>query len=176
VTEDLVEELAAAEHRQWINWVDYAAQNGALVESAPTGWARKMGTWSSLPESDKEIFRSWARITIAGLGRGPGGRRILAAAEDPFPNVPVRVSRWTRWRVARVRRRRMHLLRRELQEARSTLEILADSERAGRWKKDLDAGRERVKLAWARYVEIQDARYADLRAKTDEISSRGVPR
>ena len=64
---ELLEELAALEHEQWMRWSKAVAQ-----EVAPARYYRWRKFWvpyEQLPEDAKELDREWARRVIGVLER-----------------------------------------------------------------------------------------------------------
>lgn len=68
---NLLEELAELEHKQWSHWVMYMLKN--LTEENINRWKRQLGfTYSELSEKEKESGREWARKAIEIMMRPAG--------------------------------------------------------------------------------------------------------
>lgn len=83
VTNELIEKLAALEHKQWAHWTRYMLDN--LTEENIARWRRQIDTdYQDLPEQEKASDREWARKTVEVV------EVLLAAFTDsvePHDNV-----------------------------------------------------------------------------------------
>ncbi len=75
MTDQLLEDLADLEHRQWAHWTAYMlsllSPEGTLHPATITRWRRQIQTpYSDLPEAEKESDRKWARQVLAVVTQG----------------------------------------------------------------------------------------------------------
>jgi hypothetical protein len=61
---ELLEELAALEHRQWIHWTQGLKQREDLPEHLTARWAKNWKPYDELDEETKEHDRKWARKVL----------------------------------------------------------------------------------------------------------------
>ncbi len=66
---NVIEELADLEHRQWMHWSKYLAENHDIPEGLEEKWEENWRPYEELSDELKEKDRKWARkaLKIAGL-------------------------------------------------------------------------------------------------------------
>jgi len=65
----LLEELAALEHKQWVQWSQSIAANEKISIDRLKRWQTLWVPYSQLSEKDKDSDRSWAREVISIMDR-----------------------------------------------------------------------------------------------------------
>jgi len=60
----IVEQLADLEHRQWIHWSKYVAENHDIPDKLEEKWEKSWKPYSELSEEMKEKDRKWARKVL----------------------------------------------------------------------------------------------------------------
>jgi len=63
--EDVLEELSDLEHRQWMHWSKYVAENHDIPEELREKWEKNWKPYSDLSEDMKEKDRKWAKKALA---------------------------------------------------------------------------------------------------------------
>lgn len=64
MTDDLVERLAALEHRQWMHWTQAVAEREDLPDGLVERWEESWVPYDDLDEETKEMDREWARRAL----------------------------------------------------------------------------------------------------------------
>lgn len=67
---ELLEELAALEHRQWIYWSKHVAENNDIPDDLREKWERSWIPYEELDEETKEHDRKWARKALEVIDDG----------------------------------------------------------------------------------------------------------
>jgi len=65
--EELIEQLAALEHEQWIYWSKAIAEKQNISEEKLQSWRKLWIPYKDLSEEDKEHDRKWARKVLDTL-------------------------------------------------------------------------------------------------------------
>lgn len=60
----IIEELADLEHRQWMHWSQYLAENYDIPSELKEKWAENWIPYTELSEEMKEKDRKWARKAL----------------------------------------------------------------------------------------------------------------
>jgi hypothetical protein len=63
-----LEELADLEHRQWMHWSKYVAENYDIPEKLEQKWIENWKPYDELSEEMKEKDRNWARKAMKIIG------------------------------------------------------------------------------------------------------------
>jgi hypothetical protein len=63
-SQKLIEELADLEHRQWMHWSKYVAENHDIPEELEDKWRKSWRPYSELSEEQKDKDRKWARKAL----------------------------------------------------------------------------------------------------------------
>lgn len=61
---ELVEELAALEHRQWMHWSKAVAENNDIPDDLEAKWRENWMPYEELDDDLKEHDRKWARKVV----------------------------------------------------------------------------------------------------------------
>ncbi len=64
ISEELIERLAALEHRQWMSWSQYVAEHHDIPCELEEKWEPNWIDYTELSEEEKEKDRKWAREVI----------------------------------------------------------------------------------------------------------------
>lgn len=61
---ETIEELSDLEHRQWMHWSKYVAENYDIPEELEEKWEKSWKPYEELSEEMKDKDRKWARKVI----------------------------------------------------------------------------------------------------------------
>lgn len=124
----------------------------------PPGFERGGTEWSAVVS---QHVNSELHVVRSG---GP------SRSADPFPDVPVRLTRSEKGRRRTEKRRTRERALRALREARDTLDILSRSDNALRLRGSAEIARAETVAAWQRYVALEDEGLDWIDHKVDSIS------
>lgn len=62
--DELLEDLADLEHRQWMHWSKYVAENYDIPEELEDKWRENWKSYSDLTEELKDKDRKWAKKAL----------------------------------------------------------------------------------------------------------------
>ena len=65
---ELLEELAALEHRQWMHWSQHVAENNDIPDDLREKWEQNWVPYDELDDETKESDRKWARKALKTIG------------------------------------------------------------------------------------------------------------
>lgn len=72
MNEEVLEELADLEHRQWIHWSKYVAENHDIPDELREKWEKSWKPYSELSEEMKDKDRKWARKALEIIDKKDG--------------------------------------------------------------------------------------------------------